>query len=139
MTKMSIIANLVSKGYNPTKDLDISKGGTVYKYNCSKGVTKRLYIVESNSTNPFFGITKNVVARLVAKHDDFCALFIATKNQESYIVNKNNIVTLYNGNIMYHINTDKSGNYKLPSFEMCKLNATYYKDDDLLSAFINTL
>lgn len=135
MRRNSIILELIQKGYQPAADLSMSKGDTVYKYKLPSGITERLYLPESNIDEPFFGMNKSVVERLCRTKENFYTIFLSTRNSESYVVNKSDIVNMHNNPSASGVSTDKNGNYKITASDMHKINAMQINDIHL-SEFI---
>lgn len=135
MTKISIILDLMNKGYNPVADLTISTGDTVYKYTLPTGAIERFYILESNIGEPFWGMSPNVVNRICTTKENFFVILLATNNGESFVVNKKDIVAMRNS-LASGISRDKKGNYKLTANEMHKINGIHVFDDATLAEFV---
>lgn len=136
MRKIEILKYLVKKGYKPVKDLKTSKGDTVYKYILPSGDIERLYILESFIDVPFWGMTKGVVERLANTVDAAHTILLSDNNQESYIVNKKDIIRMCNGSLPFPVSTDEKGNFKLNISELKKINSIHVEDDVALTEFI---
>lgn len=136
MDRNDIIEILDKKGYEPKKDLNISSRGTVYKYKVSNNQYERLYIVESNKEDDFWGMSEHTVQKLTETKENFFTILLSTKNCEAYFVNEQDIKNMYKGALKAKISTDQKGNFKFTRYDLPKINAIYVQNDTELSEFL---
>jgi hypothetical protein len=139
MTKIRIISILAAKGYQIKQDFNTSRGGNVYEYTESSGATKRLYIIESNIQNKaMWGMNTSIVKKLVSKPDNCMTILLSTANQEAYLISKNEMTNLYNGQFQL-LSINKCGRFIITMNQMHKINSMHLTGNTAIANVINSL